>query len=129
MIECAFFAAVSRDAEYKVSKAGKPYLKLACRIGDADATTWVNAMAFVDNAQELAPKLVKGAAVYIEGTIRLDEWTAQDGTKRAGLSVFARRCEVPKIGRNKPKREPDRSSGNTSYGASANDFHNDEIGF
>jgi single-strand DNA-binding protein len=122
-IECAMFGTLGRDCEPKVSKNGKSYLKLNVRVGDGDAATWVNVMAFVDGADELAPKLLKGAPVYIEGSIRLDEWTGQDGTAKHGLSVMAWRLALPAIGKNRPRREGDSEPRRT------NDFHSDEIPF
>jgi hypothetical protein len=42
-IECAFFGTLGRDAESKISKNGKPYLRFTCRVGESDASQWVNA--------------------------------------------------------------------------------------
>jgi single-stranded DNA-binding protein len=127
-IEAAIWGTLGRDAELKVSKKRQQYLKFGARVGDGDAATWVNVMAFVDGAPELASKLLKGARVYCEGSLRLDEWTAQDGAKRSGLSVMAWRCELPAIGKNRPKRDkpglPDEQKPSRS-----NNFHSDEIGF
>jgi single-stranded DNA-binding protein len=127
-IQAAFFGSLGRDAELKTSKAGKSYIKLNCRCGDGESAVWVNVLAFVDGAEELASKLVKGAPVYCEGSIRLDEWTAQDGTKRAGLSAMAWRLELPAIGKNRPPRERKPKSDRAGNQAS-NNFHSDPIGF
>ena len=43
-IETAFFGALAADAEQKVSKAGKSYLRLRVRVGDGDGTQWVSVM-------------------------------------------------------------------------------------
>ncbi|HZR74556.1 single-stranded DNA-binding protein [Bradyrhizobium sp.] len=104
-IEAAFFGALSRNAESKTSQAGKRYLRMNVRIGDGDAVQWVNVTVFDPAAIEAADKLVKGARVYIEGRLSLDEWTAQDGAKRHGLSAASWHCRLSQIGRNKPKRE------------------------
>jgi single-strand DNA-binding protein len=104
-IECALFGTLSRDADLKTSKKGKAYARMNVRVGDGDGAQWINVMAFGDDVQELAQKLVKGARVYIEGSIKLDEWTAQDGTKRHSLSVMSWHCRLAGIGRNRPKRE------------------------
>jgi single-stranded DNA-binding protein len=32
-------------------------------------------MVFGDDVPELAPRLVKGARVYVEGSLKLDSWT------------------------------------------------------
>jgi single-stranded DNA-binding protein len=104
-IECALFGTLTRDAEPKVSKAGKSYLKLNVRVGDGDSVVWVSVMAF--GVDELATKLLKGAALYLEGSIRMDEWTAQDGSVKHGLSVMARRVELSAIGKNRPRKDGD----------------------
>jgi single-stranded DNA-binding protein len=101
-IECALFGSLGRDAEAKTSKAGKPYLRLNVRVGDGDSGQWITATVF--DANEIADKLVKGTRVYIEGRIALDEWTAQDGVKRHGLSVMSWHCRLSQIGRNRPPR-------------------------
>jgi single-stranded DNA-binding protein len=104
-IECAFFGSLARDAETKTSKTGKTYLRLNVRTGDGDTALWVNTMAFDPEAIAAADRMLKGAKVYIEGRLSLDEWTAQDGSKRHGLSVMSFHCRLAAIGRNKAKRE------------------------
>jgi len=82
-IEAAFFGSLGRDAESKTSKAGKAYLRLAVRVGDGDGAQWVSFMAFDPRAIEQANKFVKGARVYCEGALSLNEWpppTAQNVT-------------------------------------------------
>jgi single-strand DNA-binding protein len=105
MIEAAFFGALGRDAELKTSKAGKKYLRLNVRVGNGDGAQWVGVMVFGDEAEELAPKLLKGCRVYCEGKLSLDEWTAQDGSKRHGLNVMSFHCRLSAIGRNRPKSD------------------------
>jgi single-stranded DNA-binding protein len=103
-IEAAFFGTLGRDAEAKVSKtSGKTYLRLAVRVGDGDDSQWINTNCFDASAIEAADRLVKGARVYCEGSLKLDKWTAQDGTERHGLSCMARLTRLPQIGANKPQ--------------------------
>jgi len=131
-IEVAAFGTLGRDAEAKTSKAGKPYLRLNIRVGDGDGAQWVSVMAFDPEAVEAADKMVKGARVYVEGTLRLDEWTSQDGAKRHSLSVMSWHCRLAAIGRNKPKRQKDTdASGAVKPRAAAGGggFHDDEIPF
>jgi single-stranded DNA-binding protein len=104
-IEAAFFGALGRDAEAKTSKAGKAYLRLNVRVGDGDTAQWVSVMAFDQNAIDAADKLLKGARVYVEGSLSVTEWSGQDGVKRHGLSVMSWRCHLAEIGRNRPKRD------------------------
>jgi single-stranded DNA-binding protein len=105
-IEVALFGVLGRDAESKVSKSGKPYLRLNIRSGDGDAAQWINVMTFDPEAIVLASKFVKGARIYLEGTLRLDAWTGADGVQRHGLSAMSWHTRIASIGRNRPsKRE------------------------
>jgi single-strand DNA-binding protein len=103
-IEAALFGVLGKDAESKTSAAGKPYLRLNIRTGDGDAAQWISAMCFDPEAIAVADKMVKGARVYIEGTLKLDEWTGQDGAKRHGMSLMSWHCRLSQIGRNRPRR-------------------------
>ena len=113
-LEAAFFGALGRDAESKTSKTGKPYLRAGVRVGDGEAAQWVNVTAFDEKAIAAADSFVKGARVYVEGRLSLDEWTAQDGTKRTSLSCLSWHCRLAEIGRNKPKRARDTGGERTS---------------
>jgi single-strand DNA-binding protein len=103
-IEAAMFGMLGKNAEPKTSASGKNYLRLNIRTGDGEAAQWVNAMCFDADAITVADSMVKGARVYIEGTLKLDEWTGQDGAKRHGLSLMSWHCRLSQIGRNRPSR-------------------------
>jgi hypothetical protein len=63
---------------------------------------------------------VAGTRVYVEGNMmKLDEWTAQDGTMRHGLSCMSFHARVAQIGGNKPKRDP--ASGSAAAAFEVND--------
>src|SRR5262249_4872071 len=103
-IECAFFGALTRDADSRTSKAGKPFALLNVVVGDGEARQFVSAIVFGDAAGEVAA-LEKGHKVYVEGKIEISEWTGQDGAKRAGLKVVSFRArEVSQIGDRRPKK-------------------------
>ena len=104
-IEAALFGTLSRDCERKVSKNSKPYLRLNVAVSEGETTTWVSAMVFDERAIAVADRLVKGARVYLEGKLALNEWTAQAGTPRTGLSVLSWHCRLAQIGRAKIKSE------------------------
>jgi single-stranded DNA-binding protein len=106
-IEAAMFGVLGKDVEKKTSASGKSYLRLNMRVGDGDAAHWVNAMTFDPDAIAVADKLVKGARIYIEGRLSLDEWTGQDGVKRHGLSLMSGYCRLSQIGRNRPRATRD----------------------
>jgi Single-strand binding protein family len=88
----------------KTSRAGRPYLRFSCRVGDGDGAQWVSVTAFDENATGQADKFVKGARCYIEGCIKLEQWAGQDGGVRHGLGCLSWHCRLAEIGRNKPRR-------------------------
>jgi single-stranded DNA-binding protein len=131
-IEAAFLGTLGKDAELKTSKGGKAYLRLNVRIGDGQTAQWVAVTTFDEDATAMPGGFIKGAAVYVEGKLTLDRWTATSGEKRAGLSVLSRHCRLAAIGRNKtkPRRpiaatSPSNTAAPTGAGAHA-DF-NDEL--
>lgn len=139
-IEAAFFGQLGRDAEPKTSKSGKTYLRLSVRVGDGDAAQFISVLAFDADAIAAADRYLRGARVYVEGRLSLNEWTNADGVVKAGLSVLSWHCRLAQIGRNKVKREAEQVSvaaGKTYHSsrsapagrlpASGNDFHDDEI--
>jgi single-strand DNA-binding protein len=106
-IECAFFGTLARDAESKTSKTGKHYLRFTARVGDGDDACWVSVMTFDDRALELSDKFVKGARVYVEGRLSLNQWTDQAGAQKTGLNVMSFHTHLAAIGKNKSKRSDD----------------------
>jgi single-strand DNA-binding protein len=103
-LEAAAFGTLGRDAELKTSSKGKTYLRANIAVSEGEATTWVSAMIFDQAAIDNAAKLVKGARIYIEGRISLNEWTDRDGNQRHGLSIMSWHCRLAQIGRAKSKR-------------------------
>jgi single-stranded DNA-binding protein len=131
VIDTAFYGFLAADAETKVSKAGKTWVRLRVGVGKDDDMQWVGVAAF-GKAAETAAGLRKGDRVYVEGSIKLDTWTGNDGTERHGLSVASFKIEkTHNIGRNRPERN-DRSisvAGGTAsgraLGTTSSGFHND----
>jgi single-strand DNA-binding protein len=108
-IECAFAGRVGTEPELKTSAAGKPWLRFSVAAGQDDSVQWVQVACFGDRAQALAESLHKGDRAYVEGNLRLSEWTSLAGEKRVGLSVAAWKVEkLGQIGRSrlpKPRSE------------------------
>lgn len=128
-IDCAFYGTVFR-AESKVSKNGKPYLRLTVRVGDGDAAQWISVMAFDQEAIAAADRFARDARVYVEGSISVNEWTDRDGNKKTGLNVMAWHCRLPAIGRNRPKREKEDDPVSTrSATARGREFYSDPLPF
>jgi single stranded DNA-binding protein len=103
-IECAFTGRLGSDPELRTSQAGKPWCRFSVAIGEGDDVQWVSVAAFGEAAERVSDLLAKGDRAYVEGTLRLNEWTDREGLTRHGLQVAAWRVEaLGKIGRRKPK--------------------------
>jgi single-stranded DNA-binding protein len=131
MIDSAFFGFLAADAETKVSKAGKTWVRLRLGVGKDDNLQWVSVAVFGE-AAEVAAKLKKGDRVYVEGSIKIDTWTGNDGTERHGLSVASFKIQkTHAIGRNRLERSDSVADGNGSdrreLSPAGRDFHNDPI--
>jgi single-stranded DNA-binding protein len=128
-IECAFYGFLARDADARLSQAGKPWVRLSIGVGKDDAVQWVNVAVF-GKAAEKAAALKKSDRCYIEGTIKLDTWRGNDGTERHGLSVAAFKCEpTHRIGCNRPNRNTKEREFGTQPGANDGADFNDKIPF
>ena len=128
-IECAFHGFLAADGEAKTSQAGKAWTRLRVGVGKDDSVQWVSLAVFGKHA-EAASELKKGDKVYVEGSIKLDSWTGNDGVERTGLSVAAWKVErTHLIGKNRPQREGKPTPDRAGKSDSTNTFHNDEIGF
>ncbi|MBP6005141.1 MAG: single-stranded DNA-binding protein [Pyrinomonadaceae bacterium] len=54
-----------------------------------DTTTWFKITLWRQQAENAAKYLTKGSPVYIEGRLRIEEWTDRDQNKRYTLDVQA----------------------------------------
>ena len=134
MIDCAFYGFLAADAETKVSKAGKTWVRLRVGVGKDDDLQWVSVAVF-GQAAEVAAKLKKGDRCYVEGSIKIDIWTGNDGTERHGLSVASFKIErTHNIGRNRQENGRISVADGTASGqarelsTAGSDFHNDPRG-
>lgn len=83
-----------------------------------DETCFIEIKAFAKQAETLNKYLKKGSQVLIEGRLKFDSWTAQDGSKRSKHSVMVETFQF--LGGDKPtvannattENEPDESDFN-----------------
>lgn len=54
-----------------------------------DVTTWFRVTMWGKQAETASKYLTKGKPVYIEGRLRIEEWTDRDGNNRQSLEVNA----------------------------------------
>jgi single-stranded DNA-binding protein len=115
-IESALVGTLTRDADFRTSKSGKPFTLLNIQVGDGEARQYVSAIVFGDAATKVA-NLERGRHVYIEGKIEISEWTGSDGKLRAGLKIMSFEAEeIGKIGRRR-ERKPAGSPAHADKGA------------
>lgn len=103
-IEACANGRLGRDPESRQTKAGNTMAVLNLAVDDdGDDTTWLKVLAFNDQAVRAAT-MAKGSRCYVEGALKLEQWTSQAGEHRAGLTLLARLVQpMGQIGRQRPK--------------------------
>ena len=64
-----------------------------------DVTTWFRVTLWNKQAENASKYLTKGSPVYIEGRLRIEEWTDRDGKNRYTLEVNATDMQFISAGR------------------------------
>ena len=82
---------LGKDPEIRYTQAGEPIANFSLATNEVwndksgqrqERTEWHRVEIFGKAAQVAKEYLSKGRAVYIEGSLRYDEWTDKDGNKR-----------------------------------------------
>jgi single-strand DNA-binding protein len=82
---------LGRDPEIRYTQGGEPIANFSLATNESwtdrsgqkqERTEWHRVEVFGKPAQVVRDYLSKGRQVYIEGSIRYDEWTDKDGVKR-----------------------------------------------
>jgi single-strand DNA-binding protein len=89
---------LGRDPELRYTPQGTPVCSFSLatnerrrdRAGEnTDVTTWFRVTLWGRQAETASQYLTKGRPVYIEGRLRVEEWTDRDGKQRHTLEVNA----------------------------------------
>ncbi len=89
---------LGRDPELRYTPQGTPVCSFTMatnerrrdRAGETqDSTTWFRVTLWGRQAETASQYLTKGRPVYIEGRLRMEEWTDKDGRARNTLEVHA----------------------------------------
>ncbi len=89
---------LGRDPELRYTPQGTPVCSFTMatnerrkdRAGEnQDVTTWFKITLWGRQAETAAQYLTKGRPIYIEGRLRVEEWTDKDGRQRHTLEVNA----------------------------------------
>lgn len=89
---------LGRDPELRYTPQGTPVCSFTVatnekrkdRAGETqDQTTWFRVTLWGRQAETASQYLTKGRPIYVEGRLRLEEWTDRDGKQRYTLEVHA----------------------------------------
>lgn len=83
---------LGRDPELRFTPAGTAVCQFTVATTEKrkdrdEVTTWFRCSVWGKQAELANQYLVKGAQVYLEGRLRLEEYTDKEGQKRASLEV------------------------------------------
>ena len=82
---------LGKDPEIRYTQAGEPIANFSLATNEAwtdksgqkqERTEWHRVEVFGKTAQVVRDYCTKGKQVYLEGSIRYDEWTDKDGNKK-----------------------------------------------
>ncbi|MGE0453909.1 MAG: single-stranded DNA-binding protein [Vicinamibacteria bacterium] len=82
---------LGRDPEIRYTQAGEPIANFSLATSESwtsksgqkqEKTEWHRVEVFGKTAQVVRDYCTKGKQVYLEGSIRYDEWTDKDGNKK-----------------------------------------------
>jgi single-strand DNA-binding protein len=87
---------LGKDPELRYTPQGTPVCDFSVATGEKrkdqsgewqEVTTWFRVTFWGRQAETASQYLVKGRQVYIEGRLRISEWTDRDGKNRTTLEV------------------------------------------
>ncbi len=129
---------LGRDPELRYTPQGTPVCSFTVatnekrkdRAGETqDFTTWFRVTLWGRQAETASQYLTKGRPIYVEGRLRLEEWTDRDGKQRYTLEVHATDMQFIGGGR---ADEPGAAGGKTQPSAQPSaeaDLSDDDIPF
>ncbi|HVG30423.1 MAG TPA: single-stranded DNA-binding protein [Pyrinomonadaceae bacterium] len=89
---------LGRDPELRYTPQGTPVCSFSVASNERrkgsdgefqDLTTWFRVSAWGKQAETVSKYLTKGRSVYVEGRLRVEEWTDKDGKSRYTLELHA----------------------------------------
>lgn len=96
--KCILVGNLGRDPELRYTPQGTPVCSFTMATNERrkdkngemqDHTTWFRVTLWGRQAETASQYLTKGRPVYIEGRLRVEEWTDRDGKPRYTLEVHA----------------------------------------
>lgn len=115
---------LGRDPEQRYTPQGTPVCSFSMATNERrkdksgemqDQTTWFRVTIWGRMAETATQYLTKGMQVYIEGRLRVEEWTDRDGKPRHTLEVHA--TDMQFIGGNNQQEDRHERAASASAGA------------
>lgn len=133
-----FTGNLGKDCEVRYLPSGEAICTFSVAVssgyGDKSKTNWANCVQFGKAAAGKLPEyLTSGTKVAISGELSLDEWTAQDGTKKNSLKVNVLKLDL--IGSSAQKQEhaaplaQNKNAPAATTGGQGFDWDDDQINF
>ena len=137
---------LGRDPELRYTPQGTPVCSFTLatnerrkdRAGEnQDVTTWFRVTLWGRQAETASQYLSKGRPVYIEGRLRVEEWTDKDSKQRYTLEVHAtdmqfiggRGDEAGGGGGHSPRPDSSSGGGRSEPSSGGEDISDDDIPF
>lgn len=129
---------LGRDPELRYTPQGTPVCSFSMATNERrkdktgemqDQTTWFRVTLWGRQAETASQYLTKGRPVYIEGRLRVEEWTDRDGKPRHTLEVHG--TDMQFIGGGRGEEPPMEREAAATGGAPAEqtDLSDDDIPF
>ena len=129
---------LGRDPELRYTPQGTPVCSFSMATNERrkdkngemqDQTTWFKVTLWNRQAETAAQYLQKGRPVYIEGRLRVEEYTDRDGKQRHSLEVNATDMQFIGGGRNEGEAPMERAAAAPGRAPEAADASDDDIPF
>lgn len=131
---------LGRDPELRYTPQGTPVCSFSMATNERrkdktgemqDQTTWFRVTLWGRQAETASQYLTKGRPVYIEGRLRVEEWTDRDGKPRHTLEVHATDMQFIGGGRGEGGEAPMERAASATGGAPSehSELSDDDIPF
>ena len=100
---CQFIGRLGRDVEIRYMPNGNAVASLAVACGEQwkdkqgvkqERTEWVNVTAFDKLAEIMGEYLSKGSQVYIQGKMKTEKYTGNDGVEKYSTKIIANNMQM-----------------------------------
>lgn len=98
MAKVTIIGNVGRDPEQRYTQSGTMTVNFSVAVNNRrrmpdgsfqDETEWFRVTTFGRQAELCQQYVTKGSQIYVEGRLRIDRWTGQDGQQRVTADVMA----------------------------------------